>query len=285
MQIDAHQHFWVLSRGDYGWLTPAAGSIYRDYLPTDLEPLLVRHGIGASIVVQAAPSVAETEFLLALAREAPFVAGVVGWVDLIAKEASETIRRLAGNPLLVGLRPMVQDIADDEWLLRPDLSAALDAMIEHGLVFEALVLPRHLPRLLVLIERHPELRVVIDHGAKPGIRERMLDPWRADIAALAARPGICCKLSGLVTEAAADWRVEDLAPFVTHLLATFGAGRLLWGSDWPVVERAGGYDAWRAASLELLASLSDASRNAILGENVERVYLKRKNVSTGRLRR
>lgn len=285
MQIDAHQHFWVLSRGDYGWLTPAAGSIYRDYLPTDLEPLLVRHGIGASIVVQAAPSVAETEFLLALAREAPFVAGVVGWVDLIAKEASETIRRLAGNPLLVGLRPMVQDIADDEWLLRPDLSAALDAMIEHGLVFEALVLPRHLPRLLVLIERHPELRVVIDHGAKPGIRERMLDPWRADIAALAARPGICCKLSGLVTEAAADWRVEDLAPFVTHLLATFGAGRLLWGSDWPVVERAGGYDAWRATSLELLASLSDASRNAILGENVERVYLKRKNVSTGRLRR
>lgn len=285
MQIDAHQHFWVLSRGDYGWLTPAAGSIYRDYLPTDLEPLLVRHGIGASIVVQAAPSVAETEFLLALAREAPFVAGVVGWVDLIAKEASETIRRLAGNPLLVGLRPMVQDIADDEWLLRPDLSAALDAMIEHGLVFDALVLPRHLPRLLVLIERHPELRVVIDHGAKPGIRERMLDPWRADIAALAARPGICCKLSGLVTEAAADWRVEDLAPFVTHLLATFGAGRLLWGSDWPVVERAGGYDAWRAASLELLASLSDASRNAILGENVERVYLKRKDVSTGRLRR
>lgn len=285
MQIDAHQHFWVLARGDYGWLTPAAGSIYRDYLPADLEPLLVRHGIGASILVQAAPSVAETEFLLALAREAPFVAGVVGWVDLIAQEAPETIRRLAANPLLVGLRPMVQDIADDEWLLCPELSASLTAMARYDLVFDALVLPRHLPRLLVLIERHPELRVVIDHGAKPRIRERILDPWRADIAALAARPEIWCKLSGLVTEAAADWRVEDLHPVVTHLLATFGAGRLIWGSDWPVVQRAGGYDAWRGASLELLARLPEASREAILGENAERVYLKRRAVSLGPLRR
>lgn len=285
MQIDAHQHFWRLERGDYGWLTPAAGPIYRDFLPQDLEPLLRRHGIGASILVQAAPSVAETEFLLALAREAPFVAGVVGWVDLTAKEAPDTIRRLAANPLLVGLRPMVQDIADDEWLLHVDLSASLTAMVRHGLVFDALVLPRHLPRLLVVVERHPDLRVVIDHGAKPRIRERILDPWRADMAALAARPKICCKLSGLVTEAACDWRVEDLHPFVTHLLATFGAGRLLWGSDWPVVRRAGGYDAWRAASLELLAPLPEASRDAILGDNAARVYLQRQGVTPAPLRR
>ena len=273
MRIDSHQHFWRVARGDYGWLTPAVGPIYRDYGPADLQPILARHGIARTILVQAAPTVAETEFLLGIAADANFVAGVVGWADFAAPDAAATIARLARDPLLVGLRPMVQNIADDDWLALPELAPALGATREHGLVFDALVLPRHLSRLLVVLDRHPDLTVVLDHAAKPFIRDGLLDPWREDVAAIAARPRTTCKLSGLVTEAAEGWTVGQLRPYVDHLLRVFGPSRLLWGSDWPVVERARGYDSWRAASEELLRSLSPAERDAILGGNAARVYL------------
>jgi L-fuconolactonase len=168
---------------------------------------------------------------------------------------------------------MVQDIPDDDWLVRPDLSAAFRAMIDSGLVFDALVLPRHLSRLLVVADRYPELTIVIDHGAKPAIRDGSLDPWRADMAAAAARPNIVCKLSGLVTEARQDWSVDHLRPYVSHLLEVFGPERLLWGSDWPVVNLAGGYDLWRDATQQLIASLSQPERQAVLGGTAARVYL------------
>ena len=144
MQIDAHQHFWRIDRGDYGWLTPDLAAIYRDFLPADLTPILARHGIAKTILVQAAPTIAETEFMLALAASTPVIAGVVGWVDFTAPNAQAVIARLAADANLVGLRPMVHDIADDAWLLRPDLAPAITAMIEHDLVFDALVKPRHL---------------------------------------------------------------------------------------------------------------------------------------------
>ncbi len=274
MRIDAHQHFWRVSRGDYSWMSPDVEVLYRDYSPEDLQPLLARHGIDRTILVQAAPSIAETEFMLQTAEEASFVAGVVGWADFAAPDASQTIADLAANPLIVGFRPMVQDIPDDDWLVRPDLAAAFRSLAERQLVFDALVLPRHLSRTLVVADRYPELSVVIDHGAKPFIREGALDPWRADIAALAARPNIACKLSGLVTEARAEWTTDDLRPYVDHILDVFGPERLLWGSDWPVVNLAGGYDRWRAGTLDLLAALSDAEKDAVLGGNAVRIYLK-----------
>lgn len=276
-RIDAHQHFWRLDRGDYGWLTPALASIHRDFLPDDLAPILTRHGIDHSILVQASPTVAETEFLLALAKGTSFVAGVVGWVDFEAADAVAAIARLAADPLLVGLRPMVQDIADDDWLLRSQLDPALRAMIDRDLVFDALLLPRHLFRLVILLARHPDLRVVIDHGAKPPIREgtAALDPWRDAMAQVAAFPNVCCKLSGLATEARPGWAIAELAPFVEHLLQVFGPQRLLWGSDWPVVDLAGGYDHWRAATLELLQPLNAGELAAVLGGNARRVYLAR----------
>jgi L-fuconolactonase len=140
-------------------------------------------------------------------------------------------------------------------------------------VFDALVFPRHLSRLVVVADRHPELSIVVDHGAKPFIREGFLDPWRADMAAVAARPNTVCKLSGLVTEARPDWTIEDLRPYVDHLLEVFGPERLLWGSDWPVVNLAGGYDLWRETTLRLLASLSEPERAAVLGGNAARIYL------------
>ncbi len=174
-RIDAHQHFWNPRRGDYGWLTPAVGPIYRDFMPEDLAPTLTRLGIDGTILVQAAPTVAETIYMLDIAANTPFVAGVVGWVDFTAPDAPDMIARLARDPLLVGLRPMIHDIADDDWMLRDDLAPALHAMTAHGLVFDALVRPRHLPRLARFVTRYPNLAVVIDHGAKPDIRNRAQD--------------------------------------------------------------------------------------------------------------
>ena len=274
--IDAHQHFWRLARGDYGWLTPALAPIHRDFGPPDLAPILARHGIARTILVQAAPTVAETEYLLAIAHATPFVAGVVGWVDFDARDAPDVVARLAADPRLVGLRPMVQDIADDDWLARPAHAPVFEALVAHGLVFDALVLPRHLPRLARVLERHPALTVVVDHGAKPRIREREIERWRTDLATLATHPQTHCKLSGLVTEALPNAGPDVLVPYIDALLGLFGADRLLWGSDWPVVELAGGYDRWREISLAALAGLSAAERAAVLGGTAERLYLARK---------
>jgi L-fuconolactonase len=276
MRIDAHQHFWELARGDYGWLTPSLGPIHRDFGPRALQPHLRRHGIDVTILVQAAPTAAETTYLLALAAATPFVAGVVGWVDLAAADVPHRIARLAEDPLLVGVRPMVQDIADDDWLLRDDLVAGFSALARHGLVFDALVLPRHLPRLSAVVDRHPDLIFVIDHLAKPLVAEGTLAPWDADIAALASRPNVVCKLSGLITEAAPEWSAHDLRPYVAHVLDCFGPGRVLWGSDWPVVNLAGGYEDWWQATETLLGLLPPDDKAAILGGNAQRIYLRQR---------
>ncbi|KAA2244322.1 amidohydrolase family protein [Salinarimonas soli] len=275
-RIDAHHHVWRLDRGDYGWLTPALGPIHRDALPEDLAPILAAHGIERTILVQAAPTEAETGFLLDVARCTPFVAGVVGWTDLEAPDAPARVAALAADPLLVGLRPMVQDLPNDAWLSRPGLAPAFEAMAAAGLVLDALVLPRHLPHLLDLVERHPALSVVIDHAAKPTLRMGVAPAWFSDMAALAAvGPRVACKLSGLATEAPAGWSPQTLRPVVEHLLRVFGPSRLIWGSDWPVLELNADYATWCAATDALLADLPEAAREAVLGGNAARVYLAR----------
>ncbi len=271
-RIDAHQHFWAVERGDYGWLKPGMTPIYRDFLPADLKPLLSAAGIDGTILVQAAPTAAETEFMLGLARGESFVRGVVGWTDFESPHAPDDIARLSGQPALVGLRPMIQDIADDSWMLGDGLGPAFGALTAAGLTFDALTLPRHLPALRALLARHPDMRTVIDHASKPLIREGRLDGWDRDMAALASETSAFCKLSGLVTEAGADWTVEDLRPFVDHLLETFGPDRLVWGSDWPVCTLASPYGRWIDATDALLAGLSAEDRSAILGGNAARAY-------------
>ncbi|HLG80575.1 MAG TPA: amidohydrolase family protein [Bradyrhizobium sp.] len=273
MRIDAHHHVWTLARGDYGWLTPALAPIHRDFHLSDLAPHLAAAGIAGTILVQAAPTEAETGFLLDIAEAADIVRGVVGWIDFDAPDALARLNVVAARKLLVGLRPMVQDIADDDWLLRPHLAPVLDAMARHGLVFDALVLPRHLPRLLQVVRRHPELPFVLDHFGKPNLASGDIADWRADIALLAAQPNLACKLSGLATEAAKDWQVADLREAVDHALACFGPQRLLWGSDWPVVNLAGGYEKWFAAVESLLAGLTADEKAAVFGGNAARVYL------------
>jgi len=272
-RIDAHHHVWRLDRGDYGWLTPAQGAIYRDYTLANLKPLLTAAGVEATVLVQAAPTRAETDFLLQVAEASlGIVRGVVGWVDLAARDAIPMLGQIAGKPLLKSIRPMLQDLPDPAWILRKDVVHALRALPPLGLRFDALVKPAQLPALLAVIERIPDLDVVIDHGAKPPIAVCGWQPWADLIAAAAQSPRVHCKLSGLVTEAGADWRADTVRRYVDHLLACFGPGRLLWGSDWPVVDLAGGYERWAAATDVLLSGLSAGDRAAILGGNAWRFY-------------
>ena len=270
--IDAHFHLWQPSRGDYGWLTPELGAIYRDVTVAHWRDQSRPCGITGGIVVQAAPTEAETQFLLAQAEPADDVLGVVGWVDLLAADAPARIARLARHRKLKGLRPMLQDIADPDWILQSALRPALNAMVQHGLVFDALVKPAHLPRIATLARSHPDLRIVIDHGAKPDIAAGDIGGWAEQMRAIGRGSGAFCKLSGLPTEAKAGWEPADLEPYVEVLLDAFGPARLMWGSDWPVVNEAGGYAAWRAAAETLTAPLSDGDRALIFGGTAAAFY-------------
>ena len=278
IRLDAHQHFWSIARPDYGWLTPALARLYRDMLPADLAPLLRRSGIEKTIVVQAAESEAETEFLLDLAMQNDFIAGVVGWTDLAARDAPARIERMARDRRLVGLRPMLQDLPDDEWLLRDSVAPAIDAMAHAGLRLDALIRPRHLPMFLRFAERHPDLPIVIDHAAKPEIRNGAIDAWSDDIRRIARETRALCKLSGLVTEAAVDWSLETLAPYVDVLLDAFGPRRLMWGSDWPVMLEGYPADAlepyadWCNTTARLIERVSRDDRGRIFGATAADFY-------------
>jgi L-fuconolactonase len=263
IRVDSHHHVWRVARGDYGWLTPDL-PICRDYTLDHLRPLLGE--ITATVLVQAAPTEAETAFMVTVARDSRgLVRGVVGWTDLVAPNAAARIADLAQSPELKGLRPMLQDIADTDWILRPAVQPALVAMTQSGLRFDALIKPHHLPNMLALAERHPGLPIVINHAAKPAIASGVFDAWADHIARVARETDAYCKLSGLVSEAGPHWQHDDLRRTTDHLIACFGPARLMWGSDWPVVELAGGYTRWRAATDRLLAGLDAPARDAILG--------------------
>lgn len=274
LKIDAHQHFWSLRRGDYGWLTPDLSSLYRDFVPADLIPLLMRNGIDHTLLVQAAPTESETHFLLGLAEVTPFVAGVVGWTDFERPDCAYRIADLARNPLLVGLRPMVQDLPDPQWLAHPRLAPAFEAIIKAGLVFDALVLPQHLGVLTQMLNRHLDLICVIDHVAKPHIKTGIDAEFWDAMRILSQFPNCFCKLSGLLTEAGPDADVNTLKPIFKKIYALFGYERILWGSDWPVLTMAASYDDWFAMAHQLTKSLKPSERDAIFGLNAKQVYLK-----------
>lgn len=273
MRIDAHQHYWALARNDYGWLTPALAPIYRDFGPDDLASALTEGRIDRTILVQAAPTEAETRYLLDLAAATPSVAGVVGWADFDSAGAAAQIAALADNPLLVGLRPMIHDIADPDWMLGKSVNHALEAVQGAGLVFDALIRPQHMSRLLVLADRFPQLSIVVDHGAKPDIRNRHQEPWTSDLLALARRPNVVVKLSGLLTEAAPGDGMYHLYPYTRTILEAFGAERILFGSDWPVLNLAGSYADWLDIVERTIAGLPAEEQLAIMGGNAARIYL------------
>jgi L-fuconolactonase len=269
--IDAHQHFWQLGRHDCAWPTPDLAPIHRDFMPGDLRDLAFDVGVTGTVLVQSQPSDRDTDFLCELAERTDWIKAVVGWADLTSPAAPARISALAGRPRLRGLRPMLQDLPPEN-LADPALEPAIAAMIEHDLSFDALVRPGHLSQLYRFAERHPSLRIVIDHAAKPNIALGALDPWRTRMEALATLPNVYCKLSGLVTEARADWKAEDLEPVVMSLLAEFGAERLMWGSDWPVVELAADYGRWLNTAQALTRNLSESESAALFRDTAVRFY-------------
>jgi L-fuconolactonase len=274
MIIDAHQHFWDLSRGDYAWLTPDAGVLYRDHLPEELAGTLRDNGVNATVLVQAAASEAETRFLFELAAEHPFIAGVVGWVDFDSPAAPGAMAALtiAGGGKLKGLRPMIQDIADEAWVTRPSLDIAFEAMAAHDLVFDALVRPSHLRGLHQRLLRHPKLRAVVDHAGKPEISRGLIGAWARDLEHIARDTSACCKLSGLLTEAGERNSREDLAPFVAHVFSCFGPDRVVWGSDWPVLNLASSYAKWLDLSRDFVRHLALGHEDEIFAGNTRRLY-------------
>lgn len=272
MIIDAHHHVWTLARRDYGWLTPDLTALYRDFLPRDLEPLLSVHGIDGTVIVQAAPTEAETLFLLDLAGGWPMARAVVGWVDMTSVAGPQRLESLAQSPLLRGIRPMIQDETNPDWMLQETVGVAFQAIGVSGLTFDALVRPHHLPALMRLVDRYPDVPVVIDHGGKPDIAGDGFQPWADDMRALAERPQVMCKLSGLLTEAGARTADANLRPYIDHLLDGFGPGRLMWGSDWPVLDLAGDYDGWINQAQRLLQGLSLDERAQVFGRTAARFY-------------
>jgi L-fuconolactonase len=270
-RIDSHMHVWKLSRGDYGWLTPDLPTIYRDFTIDDVRASWEQAGIDYAILVQAAPTLEETCYLLEVAESEPKIKGVVGWIDMLAPDAISHMERLASNRLLRGIRPMLQDIPDDGWMLKAELSPVFRALVDLGLCFDALVLPQHLPNLLRLIERHPDLKVVIDHAAKPPIGEHM-DRWHRDLAKLADIPHVHCKFSGLVTECRGETSKAALEPVSDTLLSLFGPDRLMFGSDWPVCTLRSTYAQWWQWAQELTAHLNPNQRSAFFGGTAQRFY-------------
>src|ERR1700722_10750896 len=274
MIIDAHQHFWDLSRAGYDWLTPDQSILYCDYLPADLAPTLLHNGVRATVLVQAAPSEAETRYLFQLAQAHAFVAGVVGWVDFQPAGAHRRISALIadGRGALKGLRPMIQDIPDPQWLSQPALDEAFEAMVTHGLVFDALVRPAQLDELRARLVRHPNLRAVLDHAGKPDIANGGFDAWAEKLERLARDTTAHCKLSGLLTEAGTRTSPEDLAPYVAHVFRCFGAERVLWGSDWPVLNLVCDYGHWLALSRGLVNSFAARYEKDVFGGTAIRLY-------------
>jgi len=273
--IDSHQHFWTIARGDYGWMGPHVAPLLRDFTPDDLAPLMVRTGITRTIAVQAADSEAETEFLLQLAERTEFIAGVVGWLDMDSDVFPERLDHLGRSPRFVGLRPMLQDLPDDRYILRPRVLRHLGLVADRGLALDVLIFPRHLPHVREALALTPGLRAVIDHMAKPEIAAGTLDPWREGIAAVAALPDVSCKLSGLVTEApAGSWTPDHLRPYVDHVVDCFGPDRLMFGSDWPVCTLAASYaEVNNAARLLTARHFGPAEMDKLFFTNAARFYL------------
>ncbi|HVR78720.1 MAG TPA: amidohydrolase family protein [Acidimicrobiia bacterium] len=267
--IDAHQHFWDPEAADYPWMNGAYLALRRAYGPSHLAPLLENNGVTATIVVQARQDLDETNSLLDLAGTTPWVAGVVGWVDLTSPDVAETIARVRdgdNGDRLVGIRHLVHDEPDPEWLLRDEVLGGLGVVAEAGLVYDLLVRARELPAATEVARRLPGLRLVLDHLAKPSISTQQIEPWASAIGEIAGLPNVTCKVSGLVTEAEwSAWSQADLMPYVAMAVELFGADRLMWGSDWPVCTLAAGYSEVYDVTTEILSDLVGDELGWILG--------------------
>ena len=273
MIVDSHQHFWQVGRFDYPWMSPDVEVLCRDYLPPALASVLNRNGVDKTIVVQASNSLEETRWLLSLAEHNAFIGGVVGWVDLRSADVARQLDEFATHPKFKGVRHLVESEPADDWLTQQNTLNGLLQLSSRALSYDLLVHTRHLEHVKKVADECPELHLVIDHLAKPPIARREIDEWAGEIKEIASRPNVWCKLSGLVTEADwANWRVEDLQPYVEKVLEYFGPARMMFGSDWPVCLLAASYDQVLESFELLLAGLDDKDKRRVFSESAIEFY-------------
>ena len=273
MAIDAHHHFWRYTAAEYGWIADDMATLRRDFLPEDLRREIHAANVEGVVSVQARQTLEETRWLLELAENNDFIRGVVGWAPLVSETVQANLEHLSRRPKLKALRHVLQDEPDDGYMLRDDFNRGLSLLKKFGLVYDILIFERHLPQTIELVDRHPEQRFVLDHLAKPRVREGIISPWRENLRELAKRPNVYCKLSGLATEADhQSWTPEQLEPYLQAALDTFGPRRLMFGSDWPVCLLATGYQRWFDLVSEFIAPLSPPERAHILGETAIEAY-------------
>lgn len=273
MKIDAHQHFWQYNATDYTWMSPEQDALRRDFLPPDLAPLLSETGFEGSVVIQARQLFAETEWLLDLADRYDLIKAVVGWVDLCSDRVEEQLRACSTRAKLKGMRHVVQDEPDDEFILRPDFQRGIARLAQFGLRYDLLILPRHLANAIALVERFPDQPFVIDHLAKPDIKSGAIEPWATLMRRIAEHPNVSCKLSGLVSVADwKGWKPEDFVPYLDVALEAFEPERLMIASDWPVCTLSGSYHEVMGAVTGYLERLDEGALRAICGESCARFY-------------
>ena len=273
MKIDTHQHFWKYNERDYGWMGSGMEKLKRDHLPGDLAPLLKKTGIDGTISVQARQCLEETEWLLRLADENSFIKGVVGWVDLRSPQLELQLQRFCYHPRLRGVRHVVHDEPDDQFMMRDDFVRGIGKLNRYGLTYDLLLFPKHLPVACELVFKFPEQVFVLDHISKPLIKDGKIEPWKTDIQRLASFRNVSCKISGMVTEADwHKWKPEDFKPYMDIVLEAFGPDRVMLGSDWPVCTVAGEYDEAVQIVADYVSQLSADEREAIWAENAKRIY-------------
>ena len=271
--IDSHQHFWQVGRFDYPWMSSSVEVLYQDYLPDQLQPVLAENGVSKTVLVQASNSVEESRWLLSLADSHPFIAGVVGWVDLMSADVGRQLDELSAHPKFKGVRHLVESEPRDDWLVQPEVLRGLHRLADYGLSYDLLVHTRHLKYVPTVADSCPGLSLVIDHMAKPPIANGEITGWFNELKPVAANPNIQCKLSGLITEANwTTWTPNDLRPFVERALELFGPERLMFGSDHPVCLLAGSYKRVLESFQEILAELNEHDRDHIFATNAANFY-------------
>lgn len=273
MIIDAHHHYWNYNPVAYDWIDDSMKVIRRDFLPDHLSKTISEAGVDGVITVQARQMIEETNWLLEMARHTPFMKGVVGWLPLVEDNLECHLIKYSEEPLLKGLRHVIQGEADPEFMLRPDFNRGIAMLKKYGLVYDILIVERQLPNTIKMVDKHPNQPFVLDHIAKPLIGINELSPWKENICELAKRENVCCKLSGMVTEADFQhWTPEQLQPYFEVVMEAFGPGRLLFGSDWPVCLVATSYKSWSELVRKNIAAFSPEEQAGIMGGNAQRVY-------------
>ena len=271
--IDTHHHFWKYSTAEYGWIGDDMKMIRRDFLPADLKKTLDEAGVSGAVSVQARTIVEESDWLLSMAEKHDFLRGVVGWVPLTEKDVEKHLERLSAHKKFKGVRHVIQGEPDDNYILRPDFNAGIKKLLKYKLRYDILIFERQLKPSIKFVDQHPNQMFILDHIAKPKIKERILSPWREDMIALGKRPNVYCKISGMITEADhKQWTSADLAPYLDTALQAFGPKRLMFGSDWPVMLVAGQYKPWVELIKEAIKRYSTAEQEQILSKNAITAY-------------